>query len=149
MGKEYVRDPKALGGNKFVSAEDHEDCAQEKLIQEWLRREGSAVDFDFKHITSKGTARNTLVKAQVRLDAQIQDDSAGTFADLIAGSDGRDLYSGGDDDETSFTATEKIYGYLSALNFNEGEIKWLVKKLKSSMTKSETLSQIFRTDSEW
>lgn len=148
MQDDYKRNPKAVGGSKFISAQDEEDCAQEKLIQQWLKQQGNVGAVDFKHINRKGTARNTLVKAEVRLDQKIGDDTDTTFADFIAGSDGRDLYSGGDADELKPEPTEKIYGYLFALGFKQGEAKWLIKMFKSSVTKKQSHSEKFLTDSE-
>lgn len=148
MEKRYNRNPKELGGSKFISAQDQEDCAQEKLIQEWLKQQGNAGAIDFKHINRKGAARNTLVKAEVRLDQKIKDDGDSTFADFIAGSDGRDLYSGGDANELKPEPIEKIYGYLFALGFNQGEMKWLIKMFKSLVTKKQLHSEKFLTDSE-
>ncbi len=83
----------------LVCDEDIEDFEQEKLIQEWLRSTGNAGRIELKHTTSKGTARNTLIKAAISLDEKMSDnDDSGTYADLIAGSDGRDLEYGEPDD---------------------------------------------------
>ena len=87
----YIRNPKDPGGSKYLCAQDEEDFEQEKQIEAWLAREGRSGELEFQHFNRKGNARNTLVRAQVRLDAQISEDETGTFADLIAGSDGRDL----------------------------------------------------------
>lgn len=82
-----------------INEEDEEDFEQEKLIKEWLEREGRDGEIELKHISRKGTARNTLVKASISLDEKMSDDdSKGTFADLIAGCDGRDLDDGEPDD---------------------------------------------------
>lgn len=148
MQDTYKRNPKDLGGSKFISAQDQEDCAQEKIIQQWLKQQGNASEFDFKHINRKGTARNTLVKAEVRLDQKIKNDGDSTFADFIAGSDGRDLYSGGDIVFLQPEPVEKIHGYLFALGFNQGEIKWLIKMFKSSITEKQLRSEKFLIDSE-
>lgn len=147
--KPYVRDPNAAGGSKFVSAEDQEDFAQEQEIQQWLEREGLAGQFELKHITRKGTARNTLVRAEVRLDQEIADDGSGTFADLIAGSDGRDLYGGGDDIELTPEPIDKVRGYLQFLGFNKGDIEWVIKTLKLSVRENKWLLEKYPIDSEW
>jgi len=148
MQDKYIRNPKDLGGSKWISAQDEEDCAQEKLIQQWLKQQGAIEQFDFKHINRKGTARNTLVKAEVRLDQKIREDGDSTFADFIAGSDGRDLLGGGDIDEPQPEPIEKISGYLFALGFNQGDVKWLIKIFKSSVTKKQLHSEKFLNDSE-
>jgi len=147
MQDKYIRNPKELGGSKFISAQDEEDCEQEKLIQEWLKQQGKVGAVELKHINRKGTARNTLVKAEVRLDQKIGEDTETTFADFIAGSDGRDLYSGGSADDIKSEPIEKIHGYLFALGFNQGEIKWLIKIFKSSVTKRQLHSEKFLNDS--
>jgi hypothetical protein len=150
MADEYIRNPKGTKGSKYGPCEqDEEDFGQEKLIQDWIKSQGNAVEFEFQHINRKGNARNTLVKAQVRLDQQISEDGSGTFADLIAGSDGRDLYCGGDVDESQPEPHEKIHGYLSALNFNQGEITWLIKTLKLSILENKLLLEKSVIDLEW
>ncbi len=93
----YIKNPKDQGGSKFLSAQDQEDFEQEMHIKAWLEREGRAADFGYEHINRKGNARNTLVRAHVHLDAKVQEDGSGTFADLVAGSDGRDLECAGGD----------------------------------------------------
>jgi len=148
MENRYVSSEKR-GGKYELCDEDKEDFKQEKLIQEWLEREGSAGAIEFKHISSKGTARNTLVKASIRLDEKIFDDGAGTYADLVVGSDGRDFDCGRIGDESLPTAQEKIFGYLSALGFNQGEIKCLEKIMwKSSITESSLLLEKSATNLE-
>jgi hypothetical protein len=146
--KPYVRNPKDAGGSKWISAQDEEDCAQEKLIQEWLKREGIASEFGLKHINSKGTARNTLVRAQVRLDQKIKDDGSNTFADLIAGCDGRDLVCRGGVDESEIEPEEQIYGYLSALGFKQEERSWLLKMWKLLIQENKLRLEKSATDLE-
>lgn len=114
---------------KFICDEDIEDYEQELRIKEWLNREG--IDgFELKHITRNGTARNTRVRASISLDQKISEDSTGTFADLIAGSDGRDYFFGEECDEGSKPdKRELLKGYLSEIGFLKGEIKWLMEKM--------------------
>lgn len=116
----------------YISNEDTEDFEQEKKIQEWLSsiaNESRKIEFDFKHITSKGTARNTRVRASISLDQKISEDSEGTFADIIAGCDGRDtidrIYTPEILEETDpEKAALEIY---SAMGFNEEESIWLAR----------------------
>ncbi len=150
MSKAYIKNQKDPGGSKFVCAEDHEDFEQEKLIQEWLKREGRSGQLEYHHINSKGNARNTLVKASISLDQKVGDEIDGArFGDLIAGSDGRDLECGSDPPETEREAEEVIHGYLFALGFNQGELEWLIKMLKLSMEQKQWLLEKSPTDSEW
>jgi hypothetical protein len=148
MQDNYKRNPKDPGGSKWISGEDFEDCEQEKLIQAWLKEQGNVGAVELKHINRKGTARNTLVKAEVRLDQKVREDGESTFADFIAGCDGRDLYGGGGSDELEPEPQDKIHGYLFALGFNQGEIKWLIRIFKSSITERQLHSEKFLTDSE-
>lgn len=133
-----------------LAQEDLEDFEQEKRIQEWLASQGEGSDgFVFAYTTSKGTARSSRVRASISLDQKITEDSgSGTFADLVAGSDGRDLYDG-DDSESAPQAQDIIRAYLRALNFTEDLQEWLVKTLKSSISQSKSLFETYLTDSEW
>lgn len=134
MEKAYVRNPKGIARGKYeANDQDHEDFEQERQIKEWLNREGNDRAIDFQYITSKGTARNTILKSSIRLDQKIGEDGSGTFADIIAGCDGRDFIERGDFDGFEIDASEKIRGYLFILGFNQGEIKWLQKTLLLSM----------------
>jgi hypothetical protein len=136
-------------GKWDVNDQDQEDFDQEKQIREWLEREGNTGTVEFKHINSKGRARNTLLKGSISLDQEITDDGAGTFADIIAGSDGRDLECGPCIDEPEREPQEKIYGYLSALGFNQGDLEWLIKMLKLSNQENKRHSEKSPIDSEW
>jgi hypothetical protein len=127
---------------KWIQEQDEEDFEQEKKIKEWLG--DSNEQFDFKHISSNGTARNTLVKASISLDQKIQEDSSGTFADIIMGSDGRTLYGGHDIDPN-----EIIDGYLYCLGFSEGDSEWIVKMLKLWGEKNSWLLEKSQKNSEW
>lgn len=147
MENRYVSNEKR-GGKFELCDEDKEDFEQEKLIEEWLEREGRAGAIDFKHITRKGTARNTLDTRSIRLDQKTFDDGTGTLADVVAGSDGRDLECRLDGVEIEPSFEEKVSGSLSALGFNQGEIKWLIKMWKSSMEQNNLLSEKLATDSE-
>jgi hypothetical protein len=121
-------------GKWDTNDEDVEDFEQEKLIAEWLKREGMSGAVDLQHINRKGHARNTLIKASISLDQQVGDESgSATFADLIAGSDGRDLEVGGDDCDPELEAQEQVSRYLLILGFNQGELEWLTKMLKLSI----------------
>lgn len=130
---------------QWLCAEDEEDYAQERLIKEWLEREGGARDFEYKHINRQGNARNTLVRAQVRLDQQINEDGSGTFADLIAGCDGRDLECGRSDHEAndaSTSAADRLENefdlFFDAIGASEETKIWAKKSVKSA----ESLRQL-------
>lgn len=149
----YVRNPKGKQGGvgKWgANEEDIRDFEQEKIIQDWLNSEGRTGEIEFQHITSKGNVRNTLLKASFSLDQEISSEDGGrTFADLIAGSDGRDLECGGVGDELERDPEEQISGYLSALGFNKGDIKWLIKIFKLSIKENMRLFPTSVTDLEW
>lgn len=137
---DYIRNPKGTKGGKYgPSEQDEADFKQEKLIKEWLEREGRADDFRFEHINRKGNARNTGVRAQVRLDQKIQADGSGTFADFIAGCDGRDLECAGGDrslDLEPLSAADRLENELNlffdAIGVPEGTKKWAMKSVKSA-----------------
>jgi len=136
--KPYVRSQRGLKGGKYETCEqDVEDFEQEKLIQEWLDQTGAG-EIEFKYISRKGTARNTLDKRSVRLDAQVSDEAGSrAFADIIAGSDGRDLECGGVVDESEpKTAAEKldenIYFFFDAIGVSEETKVWAKKSIKSA-----------------
>lgn len=129
---------------KWLCEQDADDFEQELSIQKWLESQDEAPEFDFKHISSKGTARNTLVRASFSLDQKITEDSSGTFADLIAGSDGRDLFSGNEP-----TLEDILDAHFVFLGFDEELSEWLIKKLKSSQPNDKLLLERFLTDSEW
>jgi hypothetical protein len=149
MSKAYIKNQKDPGGSKWICAQDEEDFEQEKLIKQWLEREGRVEQIDYRHINSKGHARNTLVKASISLDQKVSDEADGArFGDLIAGSDGRDLECGGELPEPEREAEEIIHGYLFALGFNQGEVECLVKILKSSIKVKQSLCEKSATDLE-
>lgn len=137
--KQYIRNPKGKGGKWDTNDQDKEDHEQEQRIQEWLKREGKSFGAEFKHITRKGTARNTLIKGSISLDQKIAEDGerSGTYADIIAGCDGRDFESGDEFIDPTDKARKEIFWYLSALGFNKEEAMCLVKILKSSLTTSK------------
>jgi hypothetical protein len=138
----WIRNPKGLPsqGKYEICEQDLEDYEQEKLIQEWLKREGRTDEFESKYISRKGTARNTIDKRSIRLDAQISDEhGSGTYADIIAGSDGRDLECRGDGDEVDrgpAPAAERLESeldlFLDAIGVTEGVKAWAKKSLKSA-----------------
>ena len=140
---EYVRNPKGKLESRWgAGEEDQEDFEQEQLIKEWLEREGRAGDVEFQYISRKGTARNTIDKRSVRLDAQVSyEGGSRTYADLIAGSDGRDwecrLDLGENDDEPA-TATDllnrEINNFCETLGLDGGIEKWIRESLKLSLT---------------
>lgn len=147
--KTHIRNPKHLGGTPGkhgLCEQDIEDFEQEKLIQEWLKTTGEAAfgEFEFKHISSKGTARNTIDQRSIRLDAQMRDEKdSGTFADIVAGSDGRDLECRLDGPEpepktASEILEENIDLFFDAIGASEGTKKWAKKSIKSA----ESLRQL-------
>ncbi len=150
----YIRDPKGTRGGKFgPSEQDEEDCEQEKLIQEWLKQQGSAAEFEYKHINRKGSARNTVVRAQVRLDQKIKDDTAGTFADLIAGCDGRDLECRLDGVPTEPKAAAEILDssidwFFDAIGVTEDTKQWAKNSLKSAES-LRRLRSLMKDDEPW
>lgn len=141
-----VNNEKKKSANKFLSQEDIDDFEQESLIKEWLEKSKKSAGFDFKHITSKGTARNTLVRASVSLDQKISEDGPGTFADLIAGSDGRDLFEREDINYAGIIDENLFY-----LGLDEELSEWVLKTLKLSTTLNLKRSRYrkFPIDSEW
>jgi len=149
--KPYIRNPKGItsGGKWDTNEEDKEDYEQERRIQEWLKQQGNSAEFGYEYINRKGNARNTLIKASVRLDQKIGEDGTGTFADLIVGSDGRDLVGGDEPLDPEVEAREIIHGYLFALGFQHEEILWLIKTLKLSVSESKSLFEKLAIDSEW
>jgi len=112
-----------------INDEDQADFEQEKKIQEWLAQQGGIEQFDFKHITRKGTPRNTLIKASISLDQQISEDGPGTFADLIGGFDGRDLFNGDDFGKDELSLDD----WLAFFNFKQEDLEWLRKTLLLGM----------------
>lgn len=130
---------------KWICEQDEEDYEQDKAIKDWIENnpQGRDVDFEYKFINSKGKTRNTLVRAALSLDQQIQSDTTGTFADLIKGSDGRDLYCGEMPGADAF-----INAYLSALGLGEGLKEWVIKTLKLSVLESNWLSKKSQIDLE-
>ena len=131
-----------------LSQEDLDDYEQEKQIQEWLARSGNKNGIDLVHINSKGNARNTRVRASVSLDQEIQTDSKGTFADLIAGHSDGSSSLGRPDAENPRDAAATLDGYLALLGFNEEDTEWLIEKLKSSDQMRKTRLRRYRIDSE-
>lgn len=114
--KQYIRNQKDPGGSKFLSSQDVEDHEQEQQIKAWLEREGRADEYSFQHINSKGLPRNTGVRAQVRLDAKVQENSSTTFENYIAGSDGRDLECAGGSGPIGLAETEQLENEFEFFN---------------------------------
>lgn len=134
---------------KWTCEQDEEDFEQEKLIKDWIGQRRD-VEFEFQHINRKGNARNTLIRASISLDQKIGEDSSGTFADLIAGSDGRDLECGPEPDEVERDFKKEISGYLSVIGFKEKEIECLIKIMLRSLTqKKQSPSGRSLIDLEW
>lgn len=79
--------------NNFISPEDLKDFEQEKRIKEWLSSQSHEDrGIVLPYTSSKGTARNSRVRAAFSLDQKVCNDSETTFANFVAGSDGRDLW---------------------------------------------------------
>src|SRR5947208_2674604 len=132
----------------FLATEDIEDFEQEKRIKEWLENQGIGPERDLQpYTTSKGTARNSRVRASLSLDQKIQDDSKGTFADIIGGSDGRDLCNGRPI-EPEIEAREIVRQYLDCLLKKRELVLWVEKTLKCWITQNERLYQTFLIDLE-
>lgn len=148
--KGYIRNPKGIEGHAWgPSEQDQEDFEQEKRIEEWLKSEGSAVEFGYQYRNSKGNARNSGVRAQVRLDQKIGEDRSRTYADIIAGCDGRDLEGRGELVDLEAEARETIFWYLSSIGLDERTIQWAIKTLKLSVLENKTHLEKFLIDSEW
>lgn len=130
-----------------VNEEDEQDFEQEKIIQEWISQQ-SAREFEFKYINRKGNARNTTFKG-ISLDQKIKEDGSGTFADIIAGCDGRDLECGREPDEVDVDPKDQIESYLLCLGFAKGEIECLIKLLKKLILENKSLLPKSAIDSEW
>jgi len=131
--------------NNFLSKEDYDDFDQEKNIQIWLENNFQAGNgaFDFKYINRKGTARHSRVRASLSLDQKIREDSTGTFADIVGGCDGRDLYTGDSPD-----ANHILNEYIKALIPEEEITRWLLQILKYWIVKNEKLFLTSPIDSE-
>jgi hypothetical protein len=136
----YLRNPKGVKGGKYgASEQDQEDFEQEKLIKQWLSKSGAG-EFEYKHISRKGTARNTIDQRSIRLDAQVQDEPGSrTYADVIAGSDGRDLecrLDASEVDERPKTAAdcldENMDLFFDAIGASEETKIWAKKSIKSA-----------------
>lgn len=146
----YVKNKKGIKKGKWAPAdEDIEDYEQEKLIKEWLKRQATVRQFDYQYINGKGNVRSSLVKASISLDQAVNEDTDTKFGDLIAGNIELYLGSGGDSRSDLPEAIEVIQGYLSALNFNKGEIEWVIKILRLSIQESKWLFEKSQTNSEW
>lgn len=137
-----------------ISDEDNADFEQERLIQQWLKSEGRDGSIDYRYINRKGNARNTLVKASISLDQTISDEgNGGTFADLIAGSDGRDLECGGglvepEPKTPQEYLDDQINWFFETLGVSEGVKKWAKKSLKS-FESLRSLALLMRDDEPW
>lgn len=138
---------------QFLCDQDREDFEQEKRINEWLNRDhpGRTDSVDCKHINRKGNARNTLVRANFSLDQQIvkHDARSGTYADLVAGSDGRDLENGDSDYHFEEYFNGLVDETLTALGLHAKEIEWLKNLWLHSEMLNELLSLTSMTDLEW
>lgn len=146
--KNYVRNPKGITKKYGPSEQDEEDFEQEQRIKEWIASQNGG-EFGYQYINSKGNARNSGIKASVSLDQKITPDGTGTFADIIAGHDGRDLECGVGADEDEIDPGEKIEVYLLALKFAKEEIPWLIIILKKLILENKSLLPKSAIDSEW
>lgn len=133
--------------------QDREDFEQEKRINEWLNRDysGRPELLESWHINRKGNARNTLIQARFSLDQNVRKDDArgGTFADLVAGYDGRDLENGDGDYHFREHFESTVTETLQALGLREREIEWLKNLWRHSETINVWHSQTSMTDLEW
>lgn len=123
---------------KWRNDQDEEDFKQEKLIKEWLNREGRSDQFDCQYINRKGNARNTVGTRSLGLDQKINEDGSGTFADIVAGCDGRDLECGGDAHEAddgpktaAIVLDEQLDLFFDAIGIGEETKAWAKKAIKS------------------
>lgn len=121
-----------------ISEQDEEDYEQEKLIKEWADK-NDIRGLEYEYINSKGGARNSLVRASFSLDQEIGEDGGGTFADIIAGCDGRDLECREEFDDTTRDLDQEISWYLFALGFNQEGVVWLKKIFQKSMRNKKML----------
>lgn len=136
----YIRNPKEPGGTRHLALEDEEDFAQESAIREWLEREGRVSEFEYSAFTRKGTARSLVDRKSVRLEQKVRDEPGSrTYADIIAGSDGRDLECRLDPDEADDgpeTAADRLEAeldlFFDAIGASEGMRAWGKKSVKSA-----------------
>ena len=135
-----------VGG--WISEEDEEDFEQEKKIRDWLNESGSKERFDFKSINREGNARHIGVNAAFSLDQKVGEDTDTTFADFVAGSDGRDLFSGGDAGPTEYLDWEQLQDYLAMLGMDERLMEWVTKTLRWSVLNNKKLFRKLLTDLE-
>lgn len=138
---------------QFLCDQDREDFEQEKLINEWLNQSqpGRPELLEQRHINRQGNARNTLVRASFSIDQSIGKDNprGGTFADIVAGSDGRDLENGCSDYHFDEHFNGTVWETLTALGLDSGDISCLIKMWLHSGNLSEKLSLTSMIDSEW
>lgn len=137
-GKTYIRNPKGALKKFGANEQDEADFAQEKLIQKWLRDKGTTGEFEFQYINRKGNARSSNDQKSVRLDSKIKDEAGSeTYADIIAGCDGRDLECGIDFDEIEpKTPAERLDEatdyFFDSIGVSEGTKRWAKKVLRSA-----------------
>jgi collagenase-like PrtC family protease len=129
--------------------EDVDDFEQEERIRQWLASQKSGPSgFVFAYTSRKGNARHARVRASFSLDQKVFEDGKGTYQDIVAGSDGRDLLDR-EDIESAVEPKTLMLANLNALKI-EGELaEWVVQTLKSWIQKNERLFQTLAIDSEW
>jgi hypothetical protein len=132
----------------WINEEDEEDFEQEKKIRDWLNESGSKERFEFKSINREGNARHIGVAASFSLDQKVGEDTDTTFADVVAGSDGRDLFGGENAGPTEYLDWEQIQEYLEMLGMDEGLTRWVTKTLKWSVLNNKSLFRKLLTDLE-
>jgi hypothetical protein len=131
--------------------QDKEDAEQERKILEWAKSADKQITLT--HINQSGTISSSLCRGSFSLDeATSTEERSGTYADIIAGSDGRELYD--DDPDRGYEqildrADDLIRETLRALSFKEMEIEWLNKMWCSLVKSEDKLFQTLMIDSEW
>lgn len=133
---------------RYVSEQDVEDHEQEKLINDWLKKAGSTERVESAYTNSQGNLRGSFNKPHVSLDQKVFEEDGFTYADIIAGSDGRDLVDGEEEfnPEDFYTVARET---LTALGLKKGETQWLIRTWLQSETLNEMPSLISMIDSEW
>lgn len=119
----------------FLNNEDNEDYEQELAIKQWLEQNGNP-GFDFTSINRKGNARHIGDVGCFSLDQKISEENGGgTYADLVAGSDGRDLECGEDlgEDDNGMSAECCLEILLKSIGANKEALRWAMGLYKDGI----------------
>jgi len=121
----------------FLTGQDLEDYEQEIEIKKWLEREGIS-GFEFSTINRNGNPRHIGDVGAFSLDEKIGDsEESGTYADIIAGSYGRDQEHGEnlrDEGLEALNIGSSIESLLAPMGLNWEVILWAKKLYKSHLS---------------